>query len=142
MRANATLIQVVLEAGLLDTLLRIYIILPALVNSSQDEIDRQAVLVDTCRLTLEAVAQMCQAAGTPYHHPVYTLWSDCQPQPPGYTRRARDGPTPERATAWRQAHSSCVRRRVLVIYRGALWKSHVNSTADMEACYDILEFLR
>lgn len=135
-------IQVVIKAGILDILLRIYIILPALSNTSQEEANHQLALVDVCRFTLDTISQMCQRAGIPYHHPVYTLWSDCQPQPPGYTRRARDGPTSDRAAAWRLANPSCVRRRLLVIYRGGLWRSHVNSTADMEACYDILEFAR
>lgn len=141
-RNNAMLLQAVLNAGVFDILLRIYIILPALSDSTSDDTNHQLALVGICRFILDAIPQMCQNAGIGYQHPVFTLWTDCQPQPPGYTRRARDGPSSDRAIAWRQAQPSCVKRRLLVIYRRSLWKSQLNSVVDMEACYDILEFVR
>ena len=77
-------------------------------------------------------------------HPVCSLWSECYPIPPAYT----DVPPSlhetslSRSNAWRRAPRSCVKRRIAMILLGCLWKSNARSIEDVEACGDILEFIR
>ena len=136
---NDSTCRAVISLGVLNMVLRIYIIFPMLSSSMREDDDHKLALRDACRSTLYILGQS-QNMEVVHTHPACVLWSDCQLQPPGYVV---DTPTiffQDRWAAWRRVESSCVKRRVTVIYRYSLWKSSRN--VDMEALIDMVEFTR
>jgi hypothetical protein len=131
--------QAIINIGVLNMVLRIYIIFPAISGSTPEDEDRRLVLRDACRSILYILGQSRHMEAV-HTHPACTLWIDCQLQPPGYSV---DGPTrlfQDRWAAWRRVETSCVKRRATVICRHSLWKS--GSNVNMEACIDLVEFTR
>lgn len=131
--------QAVLEAGILDILLRIYIIFPALSSVTPHDNASKEELRSVCGSTLTVLGQSQQYQITVLNHPVCILWPDCHSQPPVY---AVDEPVQDRCTTWRRLHASCVHRRVIVIYKGPLWKPSHDAADDTHVCGDIVEFTK
>lgn len=121
-------------------LLRVYVAFPMLSDSAMNEVERKLALLDACRSTLEVLSQSSENQEMILSHPVYVLWADCRSHPMEYN--SSDSPMDDRCAAWRRTDRSCVKRRLVVIYRGSLWKSNIDTTADIEACVDIVEFTR
>ncbi|KIM71280.1 hypothetical protein PILCRDRAFT_757859 [Piloderma croceum F 1598] len=132
--------QTALDSGILDMILRIYVILPTLSDSTRQNADRK-ILRDASRLTLELLGQS-QHQEAVLNHPVCTLWKDVHSQPPGYVIDAPADPAQERCAAWRRVEKSCVERRMIVIYRYTLWKPDAGGGVAIEACDDIVEFAK
>lgn len=134
--------QVVLDAGVLDMILRVYVIFPMLAVPTAADSDRKAELFETCQAML---ARLSQATPTVFNHPVCILWTDChaQPhaQPPVYSKDTQESPIVSRA-AWRRASRVCAHRRVMVIFKGSPWNSNFDTTGDIEAYADLVEFTR
>lgn len=133
--------QAVLEAGILDMLLRIYVIFPTLASPTLPDSYRKQGLLEACQSILIVLARS-KHQETIFDHPVCTLWTDCQSLPPGYTPDAQDNRMLSGRTAWRRAERLCAKRRLLVIYRGSLWKPNPDTAEDQEACDDIIELTR
>jgi hypothetical protein len=141
---NDSTCRTILEAGVLNMLLRIYVAFPMFSHSTPDDVEHKLALLDACRSTLVVLSMSPQNQEMIFSHPVCGLWTDCRPRILGYPV---DYESPEshfknRCAAWRRADKSCVKRRLVVIYRGSLWKSNMDTIADMEACVDIVEFTR
>ena len=133
--------QTALDGGVLDMILRIYVILPTLSDSTRQNANSKVALRDACRLTLELLGQS-QHQEAVLNHPVCTLWKDVRSQPPGYGIDAPADPAEERCATWRRVEKSCVERRMTIIYRYTLWKTDDRGNVDMEACIDIVEFAK
>jgi hypothetical protein len=127
--------ETVLEAGILDILLRIYVMFPALSGTFPEDVGRKLSLMDACQLTVVVLCQSLQQPATVYSHPVCILWTDRNSKRP-------DSPLQKRCNAWRRAPRSCALRRLAVIYTGSLWKSDIDIVGALEACMDIVEFTR
>ena len=136
--------RTVLKAGILDVILRIYVIFSAFSHSVIDGAEPWVALLSACACIILTLSQSSPNRGEVVSHPVYSLWSECYPIPPAYT--AVPGPSHEtplsRPDAWRRAARSCVKRRIVMILLGCLWKSNSRPIEDAEACVDILEFVR
>jgi hypothetical protein len=133
--------QIALDSGVLDMILRIYVILPTYSDSTRQNADSKVALRDACRLTLELLSQS-QHQEAVLNHPVCTLWKDFHLQPPGYGIDAPADPAQERCAAWRRVEKSCVERRMIIIYRHTLWKPDAGGGVGIEACDDIVEFAK
>lgn len=141
---NGSSCQTVLDAGLLNMLLRIYVIFPSFSHSTLDDADGWSALLDACRSILLAVSQAEQSYDEISSHAIHSLWTDCQPLPPAYTVQppSLDDVLSARCAAWRQANSQCVKRRIVTIYLGCLWKVNPHKYEDVEACVDMVEFTK
>jgi hypothetical protein len=126
--------QTVLEASILDMLLRIYVIFPTLSDSLPEDVGRKLTLVDACQLIVIVLCRTLEKPETVYIHPVCILWTDRNSKRP-------DSPLQNRCGAWRRASRSCALRRLVVIYMGSLWKS-IDIVKGLEACMDIVEFTK
>lgn len=137
-------LQIVLESGALDILLRIYVIFPLFSQSSIDGAEPWLALLSGCRSLLLLLVQSPQHSDTVINHPVSILWTDCRPTPPTYSREARDFRygLSERCLAWRRVARTCAKRRVSSIYIGSLWRRNVYEVEDLEACGDLVELAR
>jgi hypothetical protein len=125
----------VLEAGILDMLLRIYIIFPALSGSLPEDVGRKLALMDACQLTVVVLCRSLDQPTVVYNHPVCILWTDRNSKRP-------DHPLQNRCGAWRRAPRHCAMRRLVMIYIGSLWQSNIDVVGDIEACIDIVEFTK
>jgi len=125
----------VLEAGILDILLRIYVIFPALSSSLPEDLGRKSALMDACQLTVVVLCRLLEKPQTVYNHPVCILWTDRDSKRP-------DNPLQNRCGAWRRVPRSCALRRLVVIYAGSLWESNSDIIGGLEACMDIIEFTK
>jgi hypothetical protein len=136
--------RTVLRAGVLDILLRIYGIFPAFSKSALDAPEHWSLLLEACRSTVLALTQSQPNYDEILSHPVCTIWVDCYPHPPAYTVEPHTpyGLLVARRNAWRTATSLCVKRRMIAVLTGDLWKSNVYEFEDIEACADILECTR
>jgi hypothetical protein len=131
--------QTVLEAGVLDILLRIYVIFSMLSNAAQQDADYKEALRGACRLTIVILGQSPRHQGTVFNHPVCILWTDCHSQPPGY---AVEAPAEDRGVAWRRVNRLYVQRREIAIYRGSLWRLNNDTVRNIEVCADIVGFTK
>ena len=131
--------QTVLDAGVLTTILRIYVVFPIFSGSTREDFDRKVALRDACRLTLRILGQSRHHEAV-FNHPVCIFWADCNYQPPAYTIDAPIDPVQDRWVAWRRTEKSCVKRRVIAIYRHSLWSA--GSNMNVEACIDLVGFCR
>ena len=136
--------RTVLDAGILEMLLRIYDIFPAFSKSALDTPDYWSPLLDACRSVILALSRWQENNGEIFSHPVCTIWTDCDPHPPAY---AVEPPTTydllvARRCAWRTVNSLCIRRRLYMILTGNLWKFNVHKIEDIEACADLVELTR
>ena len=113
---NDSACRTVLDVGILNMLLRIYIIFPVLSGTTREDADRKLALRDTCRLVLDILGQSPDR-DTTFNHPICILWTDCNSQPPGYTDNAPADPVHDRCSTWRRVEMPCVKRRALVIYK-------------------------
>jgi hypothetical protein len=137
---NDSTCRTVLEAGVLNMLLRIYVAFPMPSDAARDEVEQKLALFDACRSTIFLLSRSSQNQAMILSHPVCVLWTDCRPQTLGYSAGDPESLFKDRCIAWRRADRSCAKRRLVVIYRGTLWKSNVDTVADIEACVDIVEF--
>jgi hypothetical protein len=128
--------QTVLEAGILDMILHIYIVFTTLPDTAPQDAYLKEALRSACRLILVILGQSLPHQGTVFNHPVCILWTDCYLQPPGHAVQAN---LQDRRAAWRRADRSNVMRRVLAIYNRILWKS-TNDAIDV--CADIVELTK
>jgi hypothetical protein len=128
----------VLQADILDMLLRIYVVFPAFSDTTQQDGDLKEALHDACLLTFIILGQSPQHQRTVLNHSVSILWTEHHSQPFGHTV---DVYADDRCTAWRQVPDSYVMRREIVIYKSSLWKQ-CNHIEDMEVCADIAEFTK
>jgi hypothetical protein len=133
--------QTVLDVGILNMLLRIYVVFPTLSDSTREDADRKLELRDACWLIFDVLGQS-QYREVVHNHPVCILWTDCHSQPPGYTVDAPTDPVQDRCAAWRRVEKSCVKRRAVAIYKYSLWKAEAGTNVGMQACIDIVEFTR
>jgi hypothetical protein len=137
--------RIILKAGILEMLLRIYNIFPAFSKSAIDLPEHWSLLLDACRSTILAISQSSQEYNDEIlSHPVCTLWANCNPHPPAYTL---EPPTAydllmARCTAWRTANTLCIGRRMYMLLTGNQWKSNAYEFEDIDACTDSVEFTR
>jgi hypothetical protein len=131
-----------LKAGILDMILRIYVIFPTFSQSAVDGAEHWSPLLKACRSTLLVLSESSMDADNISRHPIFSLWTDCQPYPPVYTVEPQNPSAILRArcTAWREAARSSIKRRISIIYASSLWKSNVYEIEDIEACTDMVEF--
>lgn len=139
-----TMCKTILKAGILDVILRVYVIFPAFSRAVIDGAEHWSALKNACGSILLTLFSSEPNHKEVLEHPVCALWTGCNPLPPTYTELplAPDEIPLERCTSWRRAPPLCVKRRLIMIYVDNLWKSNVNLTEDMEACADIVEFTR
>lgn len=133
-----------LEAGVLDIILRIYVVFPSFSQSAIDGPESWQALLITCRSLLLRLSQQPLRRNEVIYHPVSILWTDCCPVPPSYSWEPRGfgSDLAERCLAWRRADRTCVKRRVTSIYIGCLWRKNVYEIEDLEGCGDLVEFVR
>lgn len=81
--------QTVLEAGVLDMLIRVYVIFPTFAQSTIDGPEPWTPLLKACRSLLLALRDSPNNRHTVLRHPVYTLWAECRPLPPSYSEEPR-----------------------------------------------------
>lgn len=136
--------RTVLKAGILDIILRIYVIFSAFSQSVLDGPKSWVALRSACACILLILSQSSPNCEDVVSHPVCALWSECYPIPPAYTDVSPSFHETSlgRSNAWRRAPRSCVKRRITMILLGCLWKSNARSAEDVETCGDILEFIR
>lgn len=127
--------QTVLEAGILDIILRIYVIFPTLSDSLPEDVGRKLALMDACQLVVVILCRSLEKPAIVYNHPVCILWTDRNSKRP-------DSPLQNRCGAWRLAPGSCALRRLVVIFTDSLWASNIDIVTGLEACMDIVEFTR
>jgi hypothetical protein len=125
--------QTVLEAGILDMLLRIYVIFPALSGSLPEDVGRKLALMDACRSIVIVLGMSSETLV--FNHPVCILWTDRNSE-------HLDNPFKERCDAWRRTSRPCALRRLVVIYINSLWKSVNDIISGREACIDIVGFTK
>jgi hypothetical protein len=123
--------ETVLEAGILDMLLHIYIVFTTLSDTAPQDAYLKDALRGACRLILGILGQSPPRQGTVFNHPVCILWTDCHSHPSGY---AVETNIQDRCAAWRRADRSNVMRRVLAIYR--------SKNDAMDLCADIVELTK
>jgi hypothetical protein len=128
--------QAVLDAGVLDMLLRVYIVYTTLFDTVQQDTDLKDALCGACRLILVILAQSHQHQKTVFDHPVCILWAGLYSLPSDYAVKPH---FQDRCAAWRQVDRLYIMRRVITIYRGSLWKSQKDAT---DVCADIVEFTK
>lgn len=135
---------IALEAGVLDILLRICVVFPSFSQSAIDGPEPWQALLTICRSLLMHLSQQPQRRDKVIYHPASILWTDCCPVPPSYSQEPRSvgSGLAERCLAWRRADRTCVKRRVTSIYIGCLWRKNVYMIEDLEACGDLVEFVR
>jgi len=143
-RQSDSACRTVLDAGILDMLLRIYDIFPAFSKSALDEPDYWSPLLDACRSTIIALSQSQENNREILSHPVCKIWTNCDPHPPPYTL---EPPTAHdllltRCIAWRAANSLCIKRRLCILLTGNFWKHNVHEIEDIETCTDVVELTR
>jgi hypothetical protein len=102
--------QIALDGGVLNMILRIYVILPTISDSTRQNVYIKAALRDACRLIIEVLGQS-QHQETVLNHPVCILWKDFHLQPSGYGIDAPADPAQERCAEWKRVDKSCVERR-------------------------------
>ncbi|KAF7983691.1 hypothetical protein HWV62_19609 [Athelia sp. TMB] len=129
--------QTVMDAGLLNILLRVYIRYPTLGITTTQDSDRKAMLLESCQSLLEVCVS---ASPSVFDHPVCSLWTDCNAQAPAYGDELIN-PIIRRA-AWRRAPRILARQRLMTILGGLLWTSNVGTSGDVEAYCDLIEFTR
>jgi hypothetical protein len=123
--------ETVLEAGILDMLLHIYIVFTTLSDTAPQDAYLKDALRGACRLILGILNQSPQRQRTVFNHPACILWTGYHSYHPGYVVQAS---IQDRCAAWRRADRSNVMRRVLAIYRS---KNDV-----MDLCADIVELIK
>jgi hypothetical protein len=135
--------QITVDVSFLHMILRIYVVIPTLSDSTQEDDDAILALRDACRSSLEVLARS-QNQEVVLNHPVCILWIDVRSQPPEYALEAQIDPVRERCAAWRGVEQSCVRRRALMIYKYSLWRTDADgdTAAALAACVDMVEFTR
>lgn len=134
--------ETTLDAGILDFLLRIYVVFPAFSTSDADDARNKLQLLNACQTTLLTLFRW-DLQDEVVNHPVCVLWTDCDPQPPGYFEDTPENTTTmKRCATWRCVDVSYVRRRMAVIYKGSLWKANRHEIENNQACTDIIEFTR
>ena len=134
--------RTVLEAGILDMLLRVYVLFPSFSRSSIDAPEHWPPLLQACRSTLLALSQSEINHDAVLEHSVCALWADCHPHPPPYSVEPpsiKDS-IPARQAGWRRANRRCVKRRIMAVIIDSQWRSNVYEIEDIEVCTDIVEF--
>lgn len=134
--------ETTLDAGILDFLLRIYVLFPAFSTSDVENARNKLDLLNTCQTTLLELSKPWDLQDRVVNHPVCVLWTACHPQPPRYSNDIPDDTATGRCIAWRQVEGSYARRRMVVIYKGSLWKANRHHIENSQACEDIIEFMR
>lgn len=137
---SASTNSTVLAAGVLDLLLRVYVVFPTLSEVEADDANQKFVLLDACRSIMNALFPSPQIDAIIPDHPVFILWTSCYAQSPGYSGEVMGGTSLDRGFAWSQANKFVSKRRMSSIYKGSLWKSDIHDMGDMETCIDIVEF--
>jgi hypothetical protein len=133
-----------LDAGILDMLLRIYVLFPSFSRSPIDVPEHWSLLLQACRSTLLALSQSETNHDSVLQHPVCAVWTDCHPHPPPYSAEppAPQDSIPARCAGWRRAESKYIKRRMMTIIIDSQWRSNIYEIEDIEACADIVEFTR
>jgi hypothetical protein len=126
--------QAILDAGVLDMLLHVYIVYATLFDTAQQDTELKEVLRGACRLILAILTQSHQHQKMVFDHPVCILWPDLYSPPPDYSVKAH---VQDRCVAWRRVDRLYIMRRAITIYKGDLWKSKEGPT---DVCADIVEF--
>jgi len=136
--------RTVLDAVILDMLLRIYDIFPAFSKSALDVPEPWSPLLVACRSTVLALSHSQENHNEILSHPVCIIWTNCDPHPPAYSLEppTADDLLVARCAAWRTASGLCIKRRMYMLLTGNLWKSSVDEIENVEACTDIAEFTR
>ncbi|KZP30492.1 hypothetical protein FIBSPDRAFT_1038162 [Athelia psychrophila] len=129
---------IVIDAGVLDVILRVYIRYPTLGVTTAHDSECKAELFDSCQYLLRVLVASTPAV---FDHPVCSLWTDCNAQPPAYGEEPRIDPIRFRA-AWRRVPRACAKQRLMIIFRGSLWGSGFDSASGIEAYCDLVEFTR
>ncbi|KZP30502.1 hypothetical protein FIBSPDRAFT_945867 [Athelia psychrophila] len=130
--------QLVIDAGVLDVILRVYIRYPTLGVTTAHDSECKAELFDSCQYLLRILVASTPAV---FDHPVCSLWTDCNAQPPAYGEEPSTNPIGFRA-AWRRVPRACAKERLMIIFRGSLWGSDFDSASEIEAYRDLVEFTR
>ncbi|KIM86727.1 hypothetical protein PILCRDRAFT_314087 [Piloderma croceum F 1598] len=141
---NDSACRTALNAGILDLLLRIYVIFPSFSRSAIDAPEHWSPLLKACRSTLHVLSRSETNHDVVLQHPVCFIWMDCHPHPPVYSLEPRSplDVLLARCAAWRETGKACVRRRIMMIFIDSLWKSNAFEIENAEACTDIVEFAR
>jgi len=124
---STTACRIVLKAGILDVLLRIYAIFPAFSKSALDAPEHWSPLLEARRTTVLTLWQSQENHDEVSSHPVCTIWTDCYPRLPAYTVKPQtlSDLLLARRDRWRMADSLCAKRRIIMIFSGNLWKSNI-----------------
>ncbi|KZP30505.1 hypothetical protein FIBSPDRAFT_109782 [Athelia psychrophila] len=130
--------QLVIDAGVLDVILRVYIRYPTLGVTTAHDSECKTELFDSCQYLLRILVASTPAV---FDHPVCSLWTDCNAQPPAYGEEPSTNPIGFRA-AWRRVPRACAKERLMIIFRGSLWGSDFDSASEIEAYRDLVEFTR
>jgi hypothetical protein len=128
--------KTVLETGILDMLLHVYIVFATLSDTAIQDADLKEALRGACRLILVILGQSLEHQIMVFNHPVCVLWTGCYSPPLEYGGKDY---IQDRCASWRRVDRSYVMRRALAIYRGTLRKSEKDVT---DCCTDIVEFTR
>lgn len=133
--------QTVVEAGVLDVILRVYIRFPTLGAKTAHDLDHKSALLQSC----QSLLGIC-VAETPsvFEHPVCSLWTECNAQPthpPAYGDETGESPITRRA-AWRRTPGALTRQRLTIILGGSTWNSNSGTYDETEAYCDLVEFTR
>ncbi|KIM86149.1 hypothetical protein PILCRDRAFT_335112 [Piloderma croceum F 1598] len=126
--------KTVLETGILDMLLHVYIVFASLSDTAVQDADLKEALRGACRLILVILGQSLEHQTMVFNHPVCVLWTG------GYSPPSEFGGKyyiQDRCASWRRVDRSYVMRRALAVYRGTLRESE-KDVADL--CADIVEF--
>ena len=126
--------QAVLDAGILDMLLHIYIVFTTLSDTAPQDVDLKEALRGACRLILVILGQSHQHQKIVFDHPVCILWTGLYSPPPDYAVKAH---VQDRCSTWRRVDRLYIMRRAIAIYRCTLWRSKYNAN---DVCTDIVEF--
>ena len=135
--ATRLTVQIVIDAGVLDVILRVYICFPILdVTTEQGSVCKTA-LFESCKFLLT----MYVAAARHAEHPVCLLWTACNARPPVYGGGVRQDSLTRRA-AWRQVPGTMARQQLMVAFWGFAWVSDLENMAVVDIYDDLIEFTR
>lgn len=130
--------EAVIDVGVLDVMLRVYIRYPTLVVQTAYDSDCKRELLESSQYLLGILVA---AAPSVCDHPICSLWVDHGAQSPRYDEASDTNPFSFRS-AWRRAPRACAKQQLLIISRGFTLSSGPDIASEVMAYCDLVEFTR
>jgi hypothetical protein len=131
---NDSAYQVVIDAGFLDMLLRIYTVFPAFERGT-------SALSTKCTSALVKLSRQPDCLEAIIQHPICTLWTKCNQLFRDQLPNVVDDSIQIRCSSWRRTQRFCVMSRLVTTYK-LLSTSRLKDAMATDMCIDLVEFSR